>query len=153
MEEKEGAYNYNDGGRSQAGFKGDAGDCLVRAIAIATDTPYQKIYDLVNSYGKKERPKKSWRNIKRKSSARTGVYKDTARKIFADLGWVWVPTMTIGSGCKVHLKAEELPSGKIVCNVSKHYTAVVDGIINDTFDCSRGGERCVYGYWKSADRC
>jgi hypothetical protein len=142
------SFVYNDGGRKKAGFKGEAGDCLVRAIAIASEAPYRGVYDLVNSYGKKERTRKK-RNgdTKRKSSSRTGVYKATARKIFDDLGWVWVPTMKVGSGCKTHLKADELPSGRIVCNVSKHYTAVVDGVVNDTFDCSRDGGRCVYGYW------
>ena len=56
--------------------------------------------------------------------------------------------MQIGSGCKVHLKAEELPKGRIIARVSKHYTTVIDGVLNDTYDCSRGETRCVYGYWK-----
>ena len=30
-------FSYNDGGRSKY-FKGEAGDCVVRAIAIATDS-------------------------------------------------------------------------------------------------------------------
>ena len=37
-------WEYNDGGRSKVGFKGSAGDCVVRAIAIATDLPYDKVY-------------------------------------------------------------------------------------------------------------
>ena len=28
-------HAYNDGGREAAGYKGDAGDCVARAIAIA----------------------------------------------------------------------------------------------------------------------
>jgi hypothetical protein len=55
--------------------------------------------------------------------------------------------MQIGSGCNTHLKADELPSGRLVCNVSRHAVAVIDGVIHDTHDCSRGGKRCVYGYW------
>ena len=35
-------------------------------------------------------------------------------------------------------------------SVSKHITAVVDGVIHDTFDPSRDGTRCVYGYWQEA---
>ena len=35
----------NDGGRSAAGYKGKAGDCVVRSIAIVSGLPYQKIYD------------------------------------------------------------------------------------------------------------
>jgi hypothetical protein len=30
-------FNYNDGGREAAGFKGFTGDCVCRAIAIATE--------------------------------------------------------------------------------------------------------------------
>jgi len=56
--------------------------------------------------------------------------------------------MAIGQGCKVHLRAEELPPGRLVVQVSKHVTAVIDGVIYDTHDCSRGGTRCVYGLWR-----
>ena len=58
--------------------------------------------------------------------------------------------MSIGSGCKVHLKADELPSGNIIVALSKHYCAVIDGVIHDTHDCSRNETRCVYGYWSKA---
>jgi hypothetical protein len=55
--------------------------------------------------------------------------------------------MAVGSGCKVHLRADELPSGRLIVRVSHHFAAVIDGVIHDTHDCSRGGTRCVYGYW------
>ena len=35
----------NDGGRAAAGYKGQAGDCVVRSIAIATGIAYQKVYN------------------------------------------------------------------------------------------------------------
>ena len=38
-------FKYNDGGRSATGYKGVTGDCVVRSIAIATSTPYNKIYE------------------------------------------------------------------------------------------------------------
>jgi len=138
-------WTYTDGGRKAAGYKGRTGDCGVRSIAIATGIGYQTAYNIANQYGAKERMSKRRRS---KSSARTGIHRRTFRKIMEYLGWTWTPTMTIGSGCKVHLKADELPSGKIVCALSKHYVAVIDGMINDTHDCSRDGTRCVYGYFK-----
>lgn len=140
-------FNYNDGGREAAGFKGTTGDCVCRAIAIATEKPYKEIYDLINEFGKMERLSKSRTS---KSSARTGVYKDTIRKIMEHLGWKWIPTMKIGQGCKVHLSENELPKGRLVVSVSKHCTAVIDGVINDTYDPSRDGQRCVYGYYVKA---
>ena len=29
----------------------------------------------------------------------------------------------------------------------KNITVIKDGILHDTYDCSRNGTRCVYGYW------
>lgn len=36
-------YIRDDGGRAAAGFKGNAGDCVVRAIAILTRVPYRDV--------------------------------------------------------------------------------------------------------------
>ena len=137
-------WQFNDGGRAAAGYKGSTGDCVVRSIAIATDRPYQEIYDLVNDVAKRERrgSRKSGR-----SNARTGVHKSTIRWVMESLGWKWTPTMAIAQGCKVHLRSDELPSGRLVVSVSKHVTAVIDGVIHDTHNPGRDGTRCVYGYW------
>lgn len=140
-------FAYNDGGREAAGFKGKTGDCVTRAIAIAANMPYAEVYALVNNAGKKERLTKRRGS---KSSARTGVHKKTTREIMFALGWKWTPTMQVGQGCKVHLRANELPAGRIIAAVSRHLVAVIDGVIHDTHDCSREGTRCVYGYWTKA---
>ena len=137
-------FKYNNGGRSDAGFKGTTGDCVVRAITIATGFTYSEIYSTMNLFVKDERLTKRKRN---KSASRTGVHKDQIQKFLNALNWTWTPTMFIGQGCKVHLKADELPSGILIVSLSKHVTCVVDGVINDTYDCSRNGTRCVYGYW------
>jgi len=55
--------------------------------------------------------------------------------------------MFVGQGCKVHLRAGELPKGRLIVAVSKHLVAVVDGVVHDNHDPSRNGKRCVYGYW------
>ncbi len=134
----------SDGGRSKY-FKGSAGDCVCRAICNATGKDYKEIYDFINELSQRE---KTTKRKKGKSSARNGVYKDTTKRIIEDyLGWKWHPTMTIGSGCKVHLKSDELPKGTLIVKTSKHLTCVKDGILYDTYDCSREGTRCVYGYW------
>jgi hypothetical protein len=138
--------HITDGGREAAGFKGDTGDCVTRAIAIATGLPYRQVYDLVNEFGNEERGRKR-KGVVRKSSARTGVFKPTIRKVMEHLGWVWVPTMQVGQGCRVHLRENEIPSGRLVVNVSRHSCAVIDGVIHDTHDPSREGSRCVYGYF------
>jgi hypothetical protein len=166
---------YDDGGRKAAGFKGSAGDCVARAVSIAAQRSYDQVYselaEIQSSLRKTKRMKKA--GIK---SARDGIYvKSKAFKDYmAKWGFEWTPTMLIGSGCKVHLTDGELPSGRLVVSVSKHYTAVIDGVVHDTHDPQRDvhciepddgralktGEwrnengicrierRCVYGYWR-----
>lgn len=133
-------FQHNDGGREAAGFKGIAGDCVTRAIAIATERPYKAVYDDLAH---------RQQAIGRARSARNGVAKHITRELMKDLGWTWTPTMFIGSGCRVHLRADELPAGRILCKLSRHVVAVVDGVLHDTYDSSRDGTRCVYGYWRA----
>jgi hypothetical protein len=139
-------FQNNDGGREAAGFKGSTGDCVVRAVTIATQQDYLTVYDALSEGCRTQR--RSSRS-KVRSSARNGV--DVKRKWFrdymADLEWIWTPTMSIGSGCTVHLRSDELPPGRLIVAVSRHYTAMIDGVIHDLYDPSREETRCVYGYW------
>lgn len=143
-------FNYNDGGREAAGYKGTAGDCVCRAICIATGLPYQEVYDRLANGNATQRKSKYHKSKDGVKTAARGI--NVRRKWFqsymAELGFTWTPTMSIGQGCKVHLRADELPTtGRLVVSVSKHYTSVIDGVLNDTYDCSRDGDRCVYGYY------
>jgi len=141
----------NDGGRAAAGYKGKAGDCVVRSIAIVTNTPYQKIYnDLYeeNENFRKNSKTRLARSLKQKNdSPRTGTHRVVLKKYLKKIGWNWTPTMFIGQGCKVHLKKSELPNDTLIVSCSKHITVVINGVLHDTYDCSRNGTRCVYGYW------
>jgi hypothetical protein len=146
-----------DGGRAAAGFKGkNAHDCVVRAIAIAARLPYLEVYEAIREIAKSEKTRMledaACGKIKRRCYGETnparGVRRHTYDKyLLGVLKACWVPIMKIGSGCTVHLRAEELPKGRIICSLSKHLCAVIDGVLHDTHDCSRGGTRCVYGYY------
>jgi hypothetical protein len=137
---------YDDGGRADAGFKGKAGDCVARAIAIAAAIPYREVYDrLAQETGAQRAGKRG----KRSASAREGI--NTKRKWFKDymasLGFVWTPTMQIGAGCKVHLRSDELPDGRLIVSTARHYVAVIGGVVRDTFPPDHDAI-CVYGYWR-----
>lgn len=142
-------FQPNDGGREAAGFKGDAGDCVTRAIAIALRLSYRDVYDeLAERMAATGKPR----------SARNGIPRKVYEAYLSDHGWLWTPTMSIGSGCTVHLNDElyEHAFGEVVygpaliARLSKHVCAVLNGAIHDTFDPSRHGTRCVYGYFKAA---
>lgn len=137
------AFTFHDGGRQAAGYgrKSKRGDCVVRAIAIACERPYQRVVDDLN-----ERAQLLTCVTER------GVSRDVYEPYLAELGWFWTPTMLIGSGCKVHLLATELPSGRLICRVSVHLVAVIDGVIYDNHDPRRNGTRCVYGYYRREEK-
>ena len=138
-------FIYSDGGRSKY-FKGSerVGDCVTRAIANATGRDYLEIYNALNALAKTERIGSHKRTV---SNSRRGVYRVTFDKYLKSIGWVWVSTMSIGSGCRVHLTEDDLPPGVLIVRVSKHLTCVKDGVVYDTFDPTRDGSRCVYGYY------
>lgn len=134
-------FVFNDGGRAEAGFQGTTDDCVVRSIAIATGRPYREVYDALFALAKAKGEKKP--------SPRHGVSRKVYEAYLRSIGWEWVPTMRVGQGCTVHLRADELPSGRIIARLSRHLCAVIDGVIYDTFDPSRRGTRCVYGYFQA----
>jgi hypothetical protein len=141
-------FVHDDGGRAAAGFKGQAGDCTVRAIAIVTKIPYRTVYNDLNRLVRKHNERK--RKYRSKTAGR-GVHRCVYDEYLKGLGWRWKSMTGIGIGCRVHLSANELPSGRIICRLSGHHTAVIDGVIHDTYDPSRNGTRCVYGYWEAPD--
>lgn len=144
-------FQFNDGGRLAAGFKGGAGDCVVRAIAIAAQLPYLEVYEDLHAanaaYADLRNDKLARRLNATGASPRNGNHRNVFHDYIVGHGFDWVPTMQIGAGCQVHLLANELPSGRLIVKVSKHLTTVIDGVIYDTHNPSRGGSRCVYGYY------
>lgn len=131
-------YIYDDGGRSLY-FKGETGDCVCRSIAIASGKDYKETYDLIFST--------------MKESPRNGVNTRSPKfkRLMESLGFRWVATSGIGSHQAVHFIQGELPEGRMVCAVAKHYVAVVDNQVRDIFDSrvnSFGENRRIYGYWK-----
>ena len=154
-------FNYNDGGRGKY-FKGDTGDCVTRAISIATGRDYKEVYNTLNKMGQRESVKRHKGH--KRTNARLGVFKETWKRYLRDAGWIHVSTCEFGSHkSKVKFVDGALPSkGTFIVQLSRHLTCVVDNVINDTYDCSSkdyydwqtgdlvtNDERCVYGYWRA----
>ena len=130
-------FQFDDGGRFAAGYRGRTGDCVTRALAIATGEDYARVYaELFAAAGR---------------TPRNGVSRKVYQPWLEARGWVWMPTMQVRQGCTVHLRRRELPTGRLVCRLSKHLCAVIDGTTHDTSDPGRGGGRCVYGYFRLPD--
>lgn len=112
---------------------------MCRAICIAARRDYKEVAKFINECARTE--------MRRRSTIGSGIASPTTSLIMMRLGFKWVPTMKIGGGCRVHLRADELPGGRIIARCSHHVVAVIDGVCHDNHDPTRGGRRAVYGYW------
>jgi hypothetical protein len=125
-------YVFNDGGRAASGYKGSAGDCGARSMAIALALDYKAAYtELANANRDRGYAK----------SARNGLYKDVFSDVLKLHGWIWHAAPKF-DGRKA--KCSDMPKGCVIARQASHYVAVVDGVPQDTWDCSH---KMVYGYW------
>ena len=136
---------YSDGGRAAAGYKGRAGDCVVRAIAIAAQKPYQEVYYAINAFALAERVRRG-RSSSEPQRCRAndvrGLSTNTRLGMGTDhAGWFRLPSAPKNGGAT---------QGTPVVRLSRHLTAVIDGVIHDIYNPDRQGSRCVYGYFKPA---
>ena len=127
-------YQYNDGGRKAAGFKGVTGDCGARAMTIALGLDYAEVYkELAQANADNGRAK----------SARNGVMKDVYTEVLKRYGWVWMQAPKF-DGRKA--RCNDL-TGVVIAKQARHFVAVIDGVANDIWDCTH---KMVYGYWAKA---
>jgi hypothetical protein len=136
-------YVYDDGGRKAAGFKGHTGDCACRALAIVTGEPYKSVYEALIEAARRERPY----GTRKRSHPRTGYHRATYDRHLRTLGFTWTPTATFGSTQRVHMDAAEVPPGRHILRLRRHFVALIDGVIHDTFEPNHTRANCVYGYW------
>jgi hypothetical protein len=139
----------DDGGRRVHGYGGPDNDCVPRAVAIATGKPYPEVLDALTA--ETARYVKRWPRsrvtgwIKR---SRDGVgyrYDKIYGRYLKSIGWQYTPAKA-----RIHLRADELPPGRLVVLVHRHAVAVIDGTIHDTYDSGMAGRRPVVGYWSQA---
>jgi hypothetical protein len=152
----------DDGGRKAsrstlgAGRKDNVGDCVTRAIAIATGKPYGEVHDALTVakvryiYAGGEGKDAGWtKHYKRRGGVRAfdpdhGCADGAYGPYLGSLGWRYTDT----KGRRLHLRADQLPGGRLIVEIRRHIVAVIDGVIHDTHDCGREGRVPVQGYWR-----
>lgn len=113
-------YQRNDGGRLDAGYRGTGGDCVVRAIAIATSQPY-----IVVRRELTELTKEMTGGLD--SSVANGCPLPVSHKYLTDMGWELV--LTKGEYLKDAPKDR-----RIIACLTRHYVAALHGTIHDSWD-------------------
>lgn len=128
-------YQINDGGRSLAGYSGNAGDCVVRALAIALDASYINMHSHLNQM--------AWsmeKNQRSKSGAATGFYNTTLAQMMRKFKFKWV---------KKKSKSFSIPNkGTFIVAFPNHVCVVKNGTIHDTHNPFDELGNFVLGYWK-----
>ena len=116
-------YQYHDGGRLSAGYKGnDAGDCVVRALAIATGGDYRELYREMARANK---------DVSGKRSARNGVGIKAYGPVYERHGFVKVK---LPRGAKPTYTEAYETYGDCIVHTTRHICAIVGGKLRDTFD-------------------
>ena len=113
-------FYWNDGGRSSCGFVGLAGDCVTRAVCIATGLVYRDVYNELSTLAG--------------MSPRSGMVDSITFQYLANRGWVRQTT----TGDLV--EDFSVPAGTSIIECRKrrrgngHVFAVIDGVLHDTWD-------------------
>ena len=110
------------------------GDCVKRAIATATEEDYMEVQRMLN-------------RVKREVGALEFNDDKVLYTVIRRQGWQiqsfpaekGKPRMNGKRFCKAY------PKGRYILQMAHHWTACVDGVIYDTWDCS---EKCVYRAYK-----
>ena len=134
-------YVYDDGGREAAGFKGEAGDCVVRAISIGTNKPYKEVYDAMGeafaaagfarsgNIDVTRRRKDSTTRKDRQRDGRKGYR--IQRQVMKDFG---LELIRLKSRSRMTYTQAYAFAGDCVVTTTKHVCALKDGALHDTFD-------------------
>ena len=125
-------YTHDDGGRQQAGFKGKTGDCLIRAPAIASGIPYREVYDptkpqfRVAGYRAVPDPSKAGKKSRRGQPTKARCQEMVLERFGFRKVALAGPRPTYSEAFRQF--------GTCVARTRKHWVALKDGALRDTFD-------------------
>lgn len=134
-------FKWNDGGRSIAGFVGLTGDCVPRAIAIATGIAYRDVYAAMHE--------------RSSTSPRRGVTRSVYGPYLEEKGWT--VRKAIGLPLNTELLVHGPPDGVRIIGCAKengtrnHLFSWIHGELHDTWDPRDDSEYCATEFWIPKD--
>ena len=117
-------FQYDDGGRLEAGYKGQARDCVVRAYCILTGEDYRAMYKVF--------AKAQGELTGGPVSARNGIVRAVSRPMFEALG---LQKIKLGRGKRPTFTEAYNLYGDCIVSTTRHLCALVNGALRDTADC------------------
>lgn len=157
-------YQATDGGRWDAGFTSRGGDCVTRAFAIFTNTPYKAAAKLIGA-AKRKLGRRGTPLGGCPHAALTGVYSRAGMTVHNPDGTVAKVFRTVRGMLNFKLDPDRTPIsmaqaaerfGDCVVDLrwrpkggwkeKMHYAAIIDGVVYDSWD-SRMGGAAVHAVW------
>ena len=115
-------YIYDDGGREATGYRGQASDCVARALAVLTERSYKECYtDLAQANAR----------AGGKRSARNGIRNQVYTEVFLAHGLIKISP---GKGSRLTYTEAHHRYGNCIVKTTHHLAALIDGALHDTFD-------------------
>lgn len=111
------------------------GDCVKRALTLATNKDYLEVQRELNKIKKITKSQKFNDN----KNYKYYIEKVLGYKKLSFPAKVGIPRMNGERFCETY------PKGKYILRMAGHLSCSIDGVINDTWDCS---EKCVYNAWE-----
>lgn len=124
-------YIYNDAGKEYSKRPKQKNDCVVRAYAITTKTPYDDAYDLFKACGRES-------------------FKGTEFKIIdkAYKGVSYYCSFSEHYGLpSIAQVLKLLKHGRYIVCLEIHVFAVINGVIHDTYPIEKYVDKPVQGFW------
>lgn len=124
-------FNPNPSADYRRTLKWNKGDCLIRALSIATCMTWLETFDKIVSVARR--------------TFDVPISMNVLKEVGKEFGAEWVSASPAKGGKRITAAEFALShkKGSYVVQVSHHVSAVVDGKIVDVWDC---GQKCVYGY-------
>ena len=122
---------HTDGGRSKYYTLDKVGDCVIRAIAIATERDYKEVVEDTWEFSKKYGCPINW--------------KDVYIPYLESIGWEKVSSPKLKGRKAI---AKDLPKGRYIMRQANHLSACVDNVPYDIWDTSN---KMVYCYYRKKD--
>ena len=120
-------FIHSTGGRERYYRGTKVNDCVIRAIAVATNTDYKKVWEDLNDISRH----------KGYYSNQTQVYETYLKQ----LGWQKVKTG------RPFPSIHTLKLNRAIVHCRAHLSAIVDGDLHDIWDCR---DKMAYSYWEKA---
>jgi hypothetical protein len=128
-------FEKTDGGRKDAGFEGDALDCVTRAIAIATTIEYREVYDNLFKIAKGFMPVKRRTKRHLDEVVRIRAHPSPRNKVSPLVYSLYLESLHYQETVK-KLKLNDVlfQEGTYIVITRGHLATIKDGILYDSFD-------------------